>query len=323
MKTLRAFDFDGTITTRDTFLAFLRFATGRRQFFARMAKNAPNIAKMFLHLTSTQKAKEAVFAHFFKGLPLSDFNLLCRSFAEKNSRLLRKSAIEAIRSAIETGDNVLIVSASIENYIAPFFEDLPITIEATKVETDGEGRLTGKFLGKNCKGAEKVRRILACFPDRDTYRLIAYGDSKGDCEMLKLADEAHYKPFRNAIDIAEKMRYLLTGGIAVAVQYALYRILLIFFGATISYTLSFLASLAVNFVLSAFFTFRIKPSPQRALGFCLAHAVNYVMQTVLLQICIKIGIHKNLAPIPVYAVCVPLNFFLVKSFLQYRAEELL
>ena len=58
------------------------------------------------------------------------------------------------------------------------------------------GRLTGRFATPNCKGAEKVRRILGLFPDRESYRLTAFGDSRGDREMLAMADEAHYKPFR-------------------------------------------------------------------------------------------------------------------------------
>ena len=52
------------------------------------------------------------------------------------------------------------------------------------------------FATPNCKGAEKVRRILGLFPDRESYRLTAFGDSRGDREMLAMADEAHYKPFR-------------------------------------------------------------------------------------------------------------------------------
>ena len=57
-------------------------------------------------------------------------------------------------------------------------------------------RLTGRSLSPNCYGSEKVRRLLQRFPDRQQYRLTAYGDSRGDREMLAFADEAHYKPFR-------------------------------------------------------------------------------------------------------------------------------
>ena len=59
------------------------------------------------------------------------------------------------------------------------------------------GRITGRLATANCNGAEKPRRILALFPHREDYRLVAFGDSRGDREMLAMADEAHYKPFRD------------------------------------------------------------------------------------------------------------------------------
>ena len=65
----------------------------------------------------------------------------------------------------------------------------------TQVEVS-DGRLTGRFLSRNCYGQEKVNRILACYPDRESYHLIAYGDSRGDEQLLAFADEAHFKPFR-------------------------------------------------------------------------------------------------------------------------------
>jgi phosphoserine phosphatase len=59
-----------------------------------------------------------------------------------------------------------------------------------------DGLLTGRFLTKNCYGQEKANRILALYPNRSEYHLTAYGDSRGDKELLAFADESHYKPFR-------------------------------------------------------------------------------------------------------------------------------
>ena len=88
---------------------------------------------------------------------------------------------------------VVIVSASIDNWVLPFFPH--VCVLGTQVEV-AHDRLTGRFLTPNCYGSEKVRRLLQRFPDRQQYRLTAYGDSRGDREMLAFADEAHYKPFR-------------------------------------------------------------------------------------------------------------------------------
>ena len=90
---------------------------------------------------------------------------------------------------IEEADT-LIVSASIDNWVQPFFPHVKVL--GTQIEVK-DGRLTGRFLTKNCYGQEKVNRILALYPDRNTYHLIAYGDSRGDKELLAFADEAYYQ----------------------------------------------------------------------------------------------------------------------------------
>jgi phosphoserine phosphatase len=85
------------------------------------------------------------------------------------------------------------VSASIDNWVQPFFPDVKVL--GTKIEVE-KGYLTGFFLTKNCYGLEKVNRILKAYPNRSEYQLIAYGDSNGDKALLAFADEAHFKPFR-------------------------------------------------------------------------------------------------------------------------------
>ena len=88
---------------------------------------------------------------------------------------------------------MLIVSASIDLWVESFFPGIHVL--GTQVEVE-QGRLTGRFLTPNCYGQEKVNRILEEYPDRKSYHLTAYGDSRGDRELLAFADEAHYKPFR-------------------------------------------------------------------------------------------------------------------------------
>ena len=216
-----AFDFDGTLTTRDTFLAFIRHARGNLAFLWGMLLHSPWLVLMKLGLYPNWKAKQRVFAHFFKGMTIDDFNQQCWFFAYDKRSLIRPKAIEALRQAQVEGARVLIVSASVENWVGRCIEaamatapqhpsisspagggregatqqPTPITYLCTQIEVDGE-HLTGRLLGKNCYGAEKVNRIQEALPQREGYELIAYGDSRGDKEMLDYADERHYKPFR-------------------------------------------------------------------------------------------------------------------------------
>jgi phosphatidylglycerophosphatase C len=90
---------------------------------------------------------------------------------------------------------VIVVSASAESWIAPWAASHQLELLCTKLEVV-HGKITGKIAGENCNGAEKVSRIKAHLDINDYGRIIVYGDSKGDREMLALGTESHYKPFR-------------------------------------------------------------------------------------------------------------------------------
>ena len=193
MKKIYAFDFDGTITTKDTLIEFIRYAKGSMALGLGFMRYAHLLVLMKIGLYPNYKAKQKVFAHFFKDTTLDDFNALCKAFAASSSHLLRPNAIEAINHAIKEGSEVLIVSASIDNWVQPFFPQVKVV--GTQIEVI-DGKLTGRFLSKNCYGQEKVNRILSLYPNRQDYHLTAYGDSRGDREMLAFADESYFKPFR-------------------------------------------------------------------------------------------------------------------------------
>ena len=199
MRKIYAFDFDGTLTTKDTLLEFIRFAKGSGQIFRGFLLFSPLLLLMKLHLYPNWKAKQLVFSYFFKGMNIDDFNALCTHFAEQNKHLLRPAGIEKVRQAIEEEQaTVLIISASIDNWVRPFFDEIDkkIQVLGTQIGTEG-GRLTGQFTTKNCYGQEKVNRLTALYPHREAYELIAFGDSRGDKELLDFADKGFYKPFRN------------------------------------------------------------------------------------------------------------------------------
>ena len=193
MKKVYAFDFDGTLTTKDTLIEFIRYAKGSMALGLGFMRYAHLLVLMKIGLYPNYKAKQKVFAHFFKDTTLDDFNALCKAFAASSSHLLRPNAIEAIKHAIKEGSEVLIVSASIDNWVQPFFPQVKVV--GTQIEVI-DGKLTGRFLSKNCYGQEKVNRILSLYPNRHDYHLTAYGDSRGDKEMLAFADESYFKPFR-------------------------------------------------------------------------------------------------------------------------------
>ena len=188
MNKVYAFDFDGTLTTRDTLLEFIRFACGTTRFLLGFLLYSPLLVLMKLRLYSNGKAKQKVFAHFFMGMTIEAFDALCQNFASTHRHLLRPEVVSQLEQALSDGAEVLVVSASIDNWVQPFFPKVKVL--GTQIEVI-DGRLTGRFLTPNCYGKEKVERILALLPNRSEYHLTAFGDSRGDREMLAFADDPH------------------------------------------------------------------------------------------------------------------------------------
>ena len=193
MMKVYAFDFDGTLTTKDTLLEFIRFAKGTLAFGLGFLRYAHLLVLMKLGFYPNWKAKQKVFAHFFKDTTLEDFDTICQAFAASSRHLLRPKGIEAIEKALNEGSEVLIISASIDNWVQPFFAGVKVLV--TQIEVV-DGKLTGRFLTKNCYGEEKVNRLKTLYPNRQDYHLTAFGDSRGDKELLTYADESYFKPFR-------------------------------------------------------------------------------------------------------------------------------
>lgn len=126
------------------------------------------------------------FLLFFKGVNLDEFDAVCyRFFMERGENLLYQDAVKQIKQHLYRGDEIVVISASIDNWVKPFAESLGINqVLGTQLELSGTGHLTGRFATANCYGEEKVKRLLQLYPDRTQYRLVVYGDSRGDKELL-------------------------------------------------------------------------------------------------------------------------------------------
>lgn len=197
MKTIVAFDFDGTLTTKDTFVKFIQFTKGNLFFYA----NVPLFGILWLlsifKIWSTHKAKEFIFSHCFKGMSLSEFNQFAVDFAKHIDQMLQPKAIQTIEESLSQGFEPVIVSASIANWILPWAQSKNIqTVIATTIAIDSNANLTGKFSSKNCVNQEKVNRLLELYPDRSSYKLVAYGNSSGDEQLIDFADEGFYNQLR-------------------------------------------------------------------------------------------------------------------------------
>lgn len=202
-RKIYCFDFDGTLTTSDTMLELIKFVHGKGRLLRGLLANAFWLVLMKLHLYPNWKSKERILTWFFGGMEVADFEAMCSVFAMRNHKLIRPKAIAEITDLMSKGNMVLVVSASARNWVQPMLEkvftQMPILLSTCLEVIDG--KITGKLSGNNCHGQEKVERIKTYLKTngisrKDCY-IYAYGDSKGDKEMMEYADESFYKPFRD------------------------------------------------------------------------------------------------------------------------------
>ncbi|MBE7170941.1 MAG: HAD-IB family hydrolase [Williamsia sp.] len=195
-KSIAFFDFDGTITTKDTLLEFIKFYRGEFNFYLGFLIYAPFLVAYKLGLIPNWVAKQKVLQFFFKGESIAQFQQRCEGFAaQKLPALLRPKALAEIKKLQAAGSTVVIVSASAENWIRPWAAQNNLGLMGTRLATK-EGKITGKIDGQNCHGDEKVCRIKEKFDLAEYKEIYCYGDTSGDKPMLAIGTKSFYKPFR-------------------------------------------------------------------------------------------------------------------------------
>jgi phosphatidylglycerophosphatase C len=188
-RVVAAFDLDGTLTRRDTLLPFLLRACGPTATYRAVLGVSLLLVGALAGGERRDVAKEALLVRLLAGWPLESLAAVAEAFADEvmTSGHLRPEMLERAQEHRRSGHELVIVSASPELYVAPIGRRLGFdAVLGTRLETDAEGRLTGRLQGPNCRGPEKVVRLRQWLDD-ESAEVWAYGDSRGDREMLALA----------------------------------------------------------------------------------------------------------------------------------------
>ncbi len=194
-RQLALFDFDGTLTRRDTMLAFCHHVVGPVRYGLGLVWLGPMLVGYLLKLVPNDTAKVRMLTHFLGGRSRQELSVAAESFVAKADGWLRPEAIARLRWHLAEGHDVLLVSASLDVWLAPWADKHGVRLLCTQGAFDGE-RFTGSLATPNCHGQAKVDRIREAVA-LDAYDEVhAYGDSSGDTEMLALAQHAHFRPFR-------------------------------------------------------------------------------------------------------------------------------
>jgi HAD-superfamily subfamily IB hydrolase, TIGR01490 len=190
---LALFDFDGTITFGDTWTPFMRLAVKpARQIVGRFLL-APAYAKYKYGMMPVGAMRESAIRVGLNGERVANVHALgCRYARETLPAVVRPCAAERLAWHTSRGDHVVVVSASLNVYLSPWCHDQQIATICTTLE-ERDGILTGKCVGGDCSGDEKVRRVLAQFSLSQYEAVYAYGDTPDDQPLLALATHKYYR----------------------------------------------------------------------------------------------------------------------------------
>jgi phosphatidylglycerophosphatase C len=192
-----AFDFDGTLTYRDSFVLFLIDNFGLFGVCWRIVPVLPTLVLYLFGKASRQEAKECLISRFFSGVPIEKVLEMGERFARGTlTGQFRPEALGRLQWHQRSGHRCIIVSASLDVWLEPWARANGLEgVISSRLEVDKEGKVTGRLEGTNCRRAEKVRRLQEVLGSLDEYVIYAYGDSKGDKELLEAADYPFYRAF--------------------------------------------------------------------------------------------------------------------------------
>jgi HAD superfamily hydrolase (TIGR01490 family) len=188
------FDFDGTLTTGDTLMPFLKYVVGAPTYYAKLALLSPVLAAYFLKLLRNDIAKQIVLKQYLAGYHIDDLFELGKRFSENViPTMLRLEGMERLRWHQEQGHVCVLVSASLDIYLNAWAKSTQFSKTiCTTLQSAIDGRVSGKLLGGNCHGEEKALRIESFLREKCGAYTYAYGDTSGDIPMLKKVDEGYF-----------------------------------------------------------------------------------------------------------------------------------
>ena len=190
------FDFDGTITTIDTFRDFIVWHLGPFRFWIGMLATSPLIILYAMGFISNDIPKHVLFKLLYRNYPEVAFRAACEHYARRRlPSLIRPKALSKICYHLGEKHRVLIASASLIDWIEPWASSIGFeSVIATRALIRND-RLTGDFADVCCYGHLKVVRRKEFGVSLDNSIIYAYGDSKGDSELLAYADYSFYREF--------------------------------------------------------------------------------------------------------------------------------
>ncbi|KJY78886.1 HAD family hydrolase [Vibrio nigripulchritudo] len=187
------FDFDGTITTEDTYTKFLFYATPKLRIAIGGLLALPVILLYKLGWLQASKTRPVLSKVAFWMRKESDVAQIAERYADEYlNTVIRPEAKEKLDWHRKRDDQIYLVSASLDVYLKVWCKPLGITPVCSELEVRN-GRYTGRYVQGDCSKENKVTFLKRAVDLADYDKVYAYGDTYEDLPMLELADEKLYQ----------------------------------------------------------------------------------------------------------------------------------
>lgn len=195
---LAAFDFDGTISRKDTLIPFLLRATGRARFASGWRQVVAAGARGRVDLRDRDAVKAELIEHLLADRLEADLREAGERYARDllSEDRLRPLVVDRLRAHRERGDTCVIVSASLVYYLEPIAREFGVHGVVGVEPEVCDGRLTGSLCRPNVRAEQKVVQLDAWLSAQDlvpeTGHRSAYGNTSGDHALLRAADHRYW-----------------------------------------------------------------------------------------------------------------------------------
>jgi len=197
LKTLAVFDFDGTLTNRDSLNDFLLWRYGPIKFFSVYLIISPILFLYLLGCIKNITIKKIQIYFFLKESSMDSFLNDCEDYAKSRLKeIIRPEAISVIKQHAKKGHELIIISATYPFWIKHWASQYDFShVLGTEIKAK-KGKINCASLKKVCVGIEKVNRLMDIYPNLSQYEIYAYGDSYGDKHIMNMATHSYYKSFK-------------------------------------------------------------------------------------------------------------------------------
>ncbi len=313
---MNIYDFDGTIYDGDSSIDFLKYSLKKSK---KVILTIPKTILFFFLYLIKIKSKKQFKEQFFSFL---------KYYKNIDNHLLNfwKDHIKKIKPFYENkkSNNDVIISASPEFLLDFVSKQYKFTLIATKMD-----KHTGKILGENCYGEEKVKRLKK---NKISKCKNFYSDSLSDKPVAKLAEKAYIVSGNRIIDM-ERYKPSLTKRIKMLlfdrdfIVFVMIGLINVFNGVWIAYVYSlfinnpiiayifgFITSLTIAYILNSLLNFKQRLSFKKYIKFAINNIPNFIIQVISVVLLIEIlGISKIISYIISASIAVPITFLLVKK----------